>query len=320
MAEMLIALFVLFLVLGLLVVALGLPLFILFRTTRQIAELKARIDRVERELSLRVAGEAKPQPVTAVQPGEPGIVEVLPADAAPALRRIPRLMPIAGSLDLEAWIGRRGLGWAAVVLLLFATAFFLKYAFENEWVGELGRVMIGVLAGVGLCLGGVGYHRRGWRLFSQMLTAAGVALLYLATFGAFGYYHLLPNDRAALFLVILIAEAAALAVLYEAPAIALMAIIGGLLNPLLLRTEHDQYRSLFVYLTMLNLGVVGLALFHGLAGRQPFFLFGHHVADCFVSGWPVWPIKQAVQPPRFEDPIDPEHDDVVDRVDEREFL
>jgi uncharacterized membrane protein len=105
------------------------------------------------------------------------------------------------------------------------------------------------------------YHRRGWRIFSQMLSAAGVVLLYLATFSAFGYYHRLPQSQAAIFLVALVAEAAALAVLYDAPAIALMAVIGGLLTPLLLHSDRDQYRNLFLYLAVLNAGVVALTFF-----------------------------------------------------------
>jgi uncharacterized membrane protein len=113
-----------------------------------------------------------------------------------------------------------------VVLLLFATAFFLEYAFEPGWLGPLGRVSLGVLGGAALCAGGLSSHRRGQWLFSRMRTAAGAVLLYLTTFSAFGY--LLPQQRAAFFLIALVAETAALAALYEAPAIALMAVIGGL--------------------------------------------------------------------------------------------
>ena len=82
--------------------------------------------------------------------------------------------------QIESMIGRRWLGWAAVGLILFATAFFLKYAFDNRWIGELGRVAIGVAAGVGMTVFGFKYHRRGWRVFSQMLTGGGVVLLYLS--------------------------------------------------------------------------------------------------------------------------------------------
>jgi uncharacterized membrane protein len=175
---------------------------------------------------------------------------------------------------VEGWIGRQGLGCAAVLLLLFAAAFFLKYAFENRWVGELGRVSLGALAGAALCVAGFGYHRRGWRLFGQMLTAAGVVLLYLATFSAFGYYHLVPQGRASVYLVVLVVEAAALAVLYEAPAIAVMAVVGGLLNPLLLHTDTDRYQGLFTYLVVLDAGVVALARVRRWRAIAPVALLG----------------------------------------------
>jgi uncharacterized membrane protein len=74
-------------------------------------------------------------------------------------------------------IGRRWVGWAAVVVILFATAFFLKYAFDNRWIGELGRVSIGIAFGIGMCLAGLRYQQKGWRIFSQILTAGGIVLL-----------------------------------------------------------------------------------------------------------------------------------------------
>ena len=92
-----------------------------------------------------------------------------------------------------------------------------------------------------------------------MLTSAGIALVYLCTYATFGFYQLLPQDRAAPFLILLIAEAFALAALYESPAIAVMAVVGGLLNPILLHSERDQYVGLFTYLVILNAGVVVLS-------------------------------------------------------------
>src|SRR5439155_12283541 len=118
--------------------------------------------------------------------------------------------------------------------------------------------------------------RRGWRAFSQMLTAAGIVLLYLAAFASFGYYHLLPRDHGAVFLIALVAEAAALAVLYEAPAIALMAVIGGLLAPVLLHSDRDQYVNLFLYLTALNAGAVGLSLLRRWPALGTVALLGTH--------------------------------------------
>jgi uncharacterized membrane protein len=260
-----------------------LPILALIRTGR-IRELASRLGALEDEVArlrrmLRRREEAEaPEPerptAEAVAPAE--LPEALPV-TPPARRR--RVLVPEDTAWLEEWIGRRGLGWAAVVLLLFATAFFLKYAFENEWIGELGRVSIGVAAGAGLCVAGFRSHRRGSRLFGQMLSAAGVVLLYLATFAAFGYYHLMPREQAAVFLVLLVIETAALAILYDATGIALMAIVGGLLNPILLRADRDQYQALFTYLIVLNLGVVAVALYRpwravatvALAGTQALF-------------------------------------------------
>lgn len=245
--------------LPLLIVSVVLSLVALVRT-RRVMDLAVHVKDLQREVArLRHPATPSPEP-----PAAEGIVAAFP-EARPREVARPRsrlaLPALADAVSLEEWLGRRGLGWAAVVLLLFAAAFFIKHAYDNNWVGPLGRVATGVVAGATLCVAGYRAHRLGYRLFSQMLTSAGAVLLYLATFAAFGYYHLLPRDWAAVFLVAVIAETAALAILYDAPAIALMAVVGALLNPVLLRTDHDQYQNLFTYLIVVNLGVVGIALF-----------------------------------------------------------
>lgn len=273
-----------------------LPLVAFIRTNR-IGALQARVERLERELrELQREGiVAPPAPappseaiadVVPAEPEQPAAPVMMPAAAPTPPPTVPAREPAATStapaFDLEDWIGRRGLGWIAVVLLLFATAFFLQYAFENQWIGELGRVALGVVAGTVLTLVGYRYHARGWRIFSQMLTAAGVVLLYLTSFASFGYYHLLPREHAAIFLVALIVEAAALALLYDAPAIAIMALIGGLLNPVLLRSDHDQYRNLFIYLTVLDAGAVALTFFRPWRALGSVALIGSQI---LFWGW-----------------------------------
>jgi uncharacterized membrane protein len=256
--------------------------------TRDLGRLRARVEDLEDAVArLRRAARAhappapaeRPEAVTAAEPvptAELAPPEPDPPPARPARppRPAPRPWAPADAANLEDWVGRKGLGWAAVVVLLFATAFFLKYAFDNAWIGELGRVSMGMLGGAALCVGGLAAHRRGQHLFSQMLTAGGAVLLYLTTFSAFGYYHLLPQDRAAFFLIAVVAETAALAVLYEAPAIALMAVVGGLLSPVLLASDRDQYRSLFTYLAVLDAGVVALAVFRSWRFIAPVALLG----------------------------------------------
>ena len=200
--------------------ALLLPIVLLvisLTSRRRLSRLEARLDRIEATLAGRE--EAPPlEPEFAPEPRS----HVASLNAA----------------QLESLIGRRWVGWAAIALILFATAFFLKYAFENRWIGELGRVGIGITSGIAMCLAGYRYQRRGWRIFAQILTAGGIVLLYLSTYAAFSYYNLIGQKTAFFFLALLIAEAALLSLRYNAPAIATMALIGGFLTPLLLQSDR----------------------------------------------------------------------------------
>jgi uncharacterized membrane protein len=287
---------VILVLLGLVVGIFVLPIIALIRTLG-LGAIRDRLDALEREVrrlrrAQAVAGERGQEDSKREEAGSE-ILTVLPAEAEerepPRQEALPAWlaeMPRWEGINWESWIGRRGLGWLAVVLLLFATGFFLKYAFDNQWIGPLGRISLGVAAGLALCIAGWRYHRPGWWVFSQMLTAGGVVLLYLSTYAAFAYYSLIPQTWAGLFLVLLVVEVTALAILYDAPAIALMAIVGGFLTPLLLHSEQDQYRSLFTYLVVLDAGVVGLALFRrwraigllALLGSQGLFWlwYGEH--------------------------------------------
>ena len=109
----------------------GLPIIAATHASR-ISRLTKQLQRLEERLAQSgpAAAPAAPEvrleePIQAVMvvPEPPPLPERAPA-APPA-----PLQPAGAAL--EAWIGRRGLGWVAVVLLLFATAFFLKQVFAQ---------------------------------------------------------------------------------------------------------------------------------------------------------------------------------------------
>lgn len=278
----------------LLTVLVGTPvlLLVLFVRTRHIESLARRLKKLEQQVNRLQTGEVPPaasSPQTELPPpisAPAAPLAAIPSIIAPVAAETPlkavvlaeEVQPaVQPMISLEDLIGRKALGWVAVVTLLFATAFFLKYAFENHWIGPLGRVSLGILTGLALVGAGYRRHRMGWRNFAQMLTAAGIVLLYLSMFGAFGFYHLVAQREAGIFLFVLVIEAALLALAYEAPAIALMAVIGGLLTPVLMHSERDQYISLFTYLSVLNVGVVGLLLLRAWPATGTVALLGTHL-------------------------------------------
>lgn len=273
----------------LLVVVLPLATLVLaivaFVRSRRIEELSARIRRLETEREgLGEPAAEKPQAPVVAEPvvAEPvanvtPVAEVAPVAATPFAPSpaVPAAAePGREALQWELFIGRKALGWVAVVVFLFATAFFLRYAFENQWIGPLGRVALGAVVGTVLVVAGWHRQRHGWPIFAQMLTAAGLVVLYLATYAAFGFYQLLPQQAAGIFLALLVLESAILAVLYNAPAIGVASLLGGLLIPILMHSEHDRYQALFTYLALLDLGVLGMLVFRAWIGIGSLALVG----------------------------------------------
>ncbi|HET6978340.1 MAG TPA: DUF2339 domain-containing protein [Pyrinomonadaceae bacterium] len=258
--EQLLGLVLFLFVLAAIVIMIALPIVALVissGTRKQLSALQSRIDRIEKTLAAHsiFPGAARPEPEA--RPAAAPEPEPVTPPPPPSFQPIPPT-PSLSAYQLESIIGRRWVGWIAVLLILFGTAFFLKYAFDNRWIGELGRVSIGIAFGIAMSLGGYRYQRQGWRVFSQILTAGGVVLLYLSTYSAFGYYHLVGQKTAFAYMILLIAEAAALSLVYNAPAIAIMALIGGLLTPALLHSDRNQYRTFFMYLFVLDAGALAL--------------------------------------------------------------
>jgi uncharacterized membrane protein len=257
---------------------------IAFARTQQLVR---RLDQIEHELWQRRRGKREDtevatlketaeitEQIATVKPAEPRAEPTLPIETADVATPPPA--PVS-TVDLEAWLGARGLGWAAVVLLLFAAAFFLKVVIDRGLLDELARIGIGLAVGASLAVAGYRAERRGWRAFNQMLTAAGVVVIYLMTFGSFGFYHLLPQGRASFYLVAIVAEAFALAILYDSPTIALMGVLGGLVTPALLHTDQDRHRDLFLYLLVLDAGALGLILFRPWWASATVALLGSHL-------------------------------------------
>ena len=97
--------------------------------------------------------------------------------------------------SLERRIGSQWLNRVGVVAVLIGVSYFLKLAFDNGWIGPGLRVLIGCLAGVGLCWWSERFRRPNSLAFSHSLKAVGVGVLYLSLWASFQLYHLLPRGH-----------------------------------------------------------------------------------------------------------------------------
>jgi uncharacterized membrane protein len=161
---------------------------------------------------------------------------------------------------LEQWLGGNWLGLVGAVAVAIGMGFFLKLAFDNNWVGESGRVGLGVVVGIAL-LGAGSYWQRRYPAWARSVTGGGVAVLYLSIFAAFSLYDLIGTTTAFAFMALVTVTTVALALRYESTAIAVLGIIGGFLTPVMLREDLPGQRALLAYVLLLDVGVLGVATF-----------------------------------------------------------
>lgn len=185
--------------------------------------------------------------------------KVPPAVAEPVVKIKQPSMEADPRQNLEAMIGGTWLNRIGIVAFLFGIAFFLKYAFDNQWIGPAGRIMIGCIAGITLLALGELYQHRKYTVFAQGLTGGGIGTLYLTVFSAFSFYHLITQTPAYALMVLVTAAAVVLALRYDTAAIAVLGLVGGFATPVLISSARSgSDLSLFIYLTILNLGILAI--------------------------------------------------------------
>ena len=190
------------------------------------------------------------------QPESPTVVP-LPQEsgAPPAVPPAPDRPP--GRTEVQ--IGQRWLLVGGITMTILGIGFFLKYAFEQNWVGPVGRVLLGYLA-AGAFLGvGEWSRRRQATTFGLYLIGGGIATLYLSTFAAYQIYGLLGQVPAFGFMVLVTILAGLSALLYDAKWLAVLGLVGGFLTPVILSTGQDRQIIFMIYMTMLNGGILAIA-------------------------------------------------------------
>ena len=228
-------------------------------------DVDARLSSLERKVEqlhqrFQAASVAPEAPSTPSVTPEPSTSEVLaparppsPQQDAPA--RLPK-GPSEGGLDLEKLIAGRWLNRVGIVSLLLAASFFLKYAFDNEWVGPSGRVALGLLSGTALLVFSQWLLRRGYGYFSGGIAGLAAGVLYLSLYAAWSFYQLIPQPVAFFGMVVVTGTMVVLALGRDSQPLALLALVGGFLTPLLLSTGQDAQVPLFIYLAVLNAGLL----------------------------------------------------------------
>ena len=197
------------------------------------------------------------------------------------LRPIP---PQGGALpvDLESLIAGRWFNRIGIVALLIAVSYFLKLAFDNEWIGKSGRIAIGVMLGALMLPWSQWLLGKGYTYFSEGIAALGEATLFLSVWAGCQYYTLYSREVGFAAMIAITAAMAAVAIGRSSQRIAVLSLLGGLLTPILASSGKDQQVVLFTYLLLLGSGTLVMASMKAWRSLAPIAFIGTQI---YFWGW-----------------------------------
>ncbi|MGH8122035.1 MAG: DUF2339 domain-containing protein, partial [Rudaea sp.] len=147
-----------------------------------------------------------------------------------------------------------------VIVLFLGVAALLKYAADQGWLRMPIEFRLAGIATTALAALGFAWRKReSHRAFALSLQGGATGVLILTVFAAYRLYALLPPVLAFALLVVIVAGAGALAVLQDTLALALLAIVGGFLAPILIATGSNNHVALFSYYAVLNAAIFVIA-------------------------------------------------------------
>jgi uncharacterized membrane protein len=276
----------------------------------QIGELRARVLRLEEALRARGVFLEAPETAPAARSApEPAAVPAAAQTPAPPMPPPVHAQPVPGygyppvmagspaaqpifsasmpspSMDgrsLESRIGSQWFNRVGILAVLIGMAWFLKLAIDNHWIGPLGRVLIGLIAGAALIAWSERFRSHGFAAFSYSLKAVGSGILYLSLWAAFSFFHLVPAGAAFAAMILVTAFNGYMAWVQDAELLALYAIVGGFSTPILVSTGENHEVTLFSYMLLLDIAVLALVLLRPWSR----LLFAAYVGTVLMfTGW-----------------------------------
>ena len=160
--------------------------------------------------------------------------------------------------DLEKFIGENLISKIGIAILVLAIAFFVKYAIDNDWIGPVGRVGVGLLFG-GLLVGLAHRLRSQYKAFSSVLVGGGLAIFYFTIALAYHQYQLFNQTTAFVIMLVVTGFSVLLSLLYDRQELAIISLVGGFVTPFLVSNGSGNYQVLFTYLLILNTGLLVMA-------------------------------------------------------------
>ena len=167
--------------------------------------------------------------------------------------------PVSKHMDERNVFGKLlGTNWLSkigIITLVLGIGFFVKYAIDQDWINEIGRVGIGLFTG-GLIIGIAHKLKAKYHVFSSILVGGGISVFYITITIAFREYELFSQTLAFIMLIATTVFSVLLSLLYGRKELAVFSLLGGFASPLMVSTGAGNYIVLFSYILILNTGML----------------------------------------------------------------
>lgn len=171
----------------------------------------------------------------------------------------PSRTPIDDFID---WCKTDWLMKLGAFLLLLALGWFITYAFVNNWIGPIGRITLGIFAGAGvMTTGSLVIQKK--HAAGQVLVVLGGIMVLLTIFAARSVYGFFTPLTALMMMSLVVVGMAIISVLHNAKSVAVLALLGGAIVPMLVKTPHPNFLALLSYVFLLNLGTILVVTLRG---------------------------------------------------------
>lgn len=161
-----------------------------------------------------------------------------------------------------AWIKEDWLLKLGALLLLIGFGWLASYAFLNNWIGPMGRIALGITAGVCILL-------LGWWRINKFIHQGGVFLvlgstvMLLTIFAAREIYGFFTPLSALIIMFLSTAFVALASVKHNNRSLALASLLLAGLAPLLTNSPDPNFTALFAYLFVVTVGAIWIVTITG---------------------------------------------------------
>lgn len=183
--------------------------------------------------------------------------------------------------DVFGFLKQNILTIIGILTLVIGIGYFVKYAIDKNWIGETARFVIGILSGFGIM--GIAYIiHKNYKTFSSIISGGGIAILYLSVTLAFQEYQLFSQSTAFIFLIFITFFAVVTAYFYDSEVLIIFALIGGFASPLMVSNGNSNYLFLFIYISLLNLGMLAISY---LKNWKSIGWFSYFTSNLYLIYW-----------------------------------